>query len=302
MDILAVRNLRKVFGRRVVANEDISLGVGRGEIMGVLGPNGAGKSTLLHQCLGLTKPTSGSITIEGHDVVAEPAIARERCSFQPQIQAPPWGLKPRRSIALMGRMRGMDRRGAERRTEQLVERLELGEWADRPMNQLSGGAARLVSFCFAVVCPGDIVILDEPTNDVDPVRRRLLWDVVRDLAAAGSAVLLVTHNAPEAQQAVDRLVIVDHGRVVAAGRPSELSSRVGDQLRLELRPAPGATIEEAPFDVDVGNRIVAMVPPDRAEEAVRWCREQQRLGLVESYSLGPSTLEDIYLASVGEHA
>jgi ABC-2 type transport system ATP-binding protein len=298
---LDVCSLRKVYRRRIVANDDISLAVEPGEVMGVLGPNGAGKTTLIRQVLGLTRPTSGSVLVDGHDVVRDPAAARSACSYQPQTQAPLTGVKPRHAIGLVGRLRGASRAEAMARTDELIARLQLEEWADRPLNEVSGGTARLVSFCFAAVQAGHLVVLDEPTNDVDPMRRRVLWQLVRELADSGSGVLLVTHNVLEAQQAVDTLAIIDAGRVVAAGTPAELRGAGPPRLRLELRGVPHPS--DLPPFVELHSmdsaRVVATVDLSDAEAAVRWCRGHQDDGALEEFTLGPMSLEDIYLNSVG---
>ena len=121
----------------------------------------------------------------------------------------------------------------------LAEALDIGEWLDQDGRKLSGGVKRLVSFAMAAVVPGRLVVFDEPTNDVDPVRRRLLWAQVRAVGDEGAAVLLVTHNVVEAERSVDRLAILDHGRVIETGTPAELKERVADDLRLELVLEPG---------------------------------------------------------------
>jgi ABC-2 type transport system ATP-binding protein len=154
----------------------------------------------------------------------------------------------------------------------------------------------------AAVEPGKLVILDEPTNDVDPVRRRLLWAQVRSLADEGSAVLLVTHNVIEAERSVDRLAILDHGRVLAEGTPADLKSGIADELRLELVLDPNADAIETthftgPFTT-VGNRIVATVRARMAGEAATWAGDLRRAGRIEEFSLSPATLEDAYVALV----
>jgi ABC-2 type transport system ATP-binding protein len=155
----------------------------------------------------------------------------------------------------------------------------------------------------AAVVPGRVVMLDEPTNDVDPVRRRLLWRQVRTLADHGAAVLLVTHNVIEAERSVDRLAILDEGRVIAEGTPADLKGRLGAALRLELVMDPDATdVPASPFGlsaVPVGNRVMVGVPTDAAGQAVAWAESLERAGLVEEFTLGPATLEDVYVALVG---
>src|SRR5262245_56161442 len=215
--VLQIQHVTKVYRKGVRANDDVTLDVAAGEVVGLLGHNGAGKTTLLNQVIGLTRPTSGSIVIDGVDVVADPAEARRACSMQPQSHAPLEGVTPRQVIELVARLWGAGRRRARQRTAELIAALELEPWAKTVGERLSGGIRRLTAFCLAAAEPGRVVMLDEPTNDVDPIRRRLLWQQVRGLADAGSAVLLVTHGVVEAERVVDRLVILHHGRIVAGG-------------------------------------------------------------------------------------
>ena len=301
--LLEIAKLTKVYRTGVRANDGIDLSIDSGEVFGLLGHNGAGKSTLVSQVVGLLKPTAGSILIDGRDMVADPGLARRLCSFQAQSQVPIDGLTPRQAIELLGQLRGASRADVQSRRERLVEALDLGEWLDVDAARLSGGVKRLVAFAMAAVAPGRLVMLDEPTNDVDPVRRRLLWQQVRCLADRGAAVLLVTHNVVEAERSVDRLAILDEGRVVAEGTPAELKARLGAELRLELVIDPRtADLPVSPFGrsvVPVGNRLMVGVPRDAAAVALAWAESLQRTGAVEEFTLGPATLEDAYVALVG---
>jgi ABC-2 type transport system ATP-binding protein len=237
-------------------------------------------------------------------MVADPGLARRLCSFQAQAQVPIDGLTPRQAVDLLGQLRGASRSEVQRRRERLVDALDLGEWQDVDAAQLSGGVKRLVAFAMAAVAPGRVVMLDEPTNDVDPVRRRLLWRQVRTLADHGAAVLLVTHNVIEAERSVDRLAILDEGRVIAEGTPAELKAGLGAALRLELVLDPDVDEPPAsPFGlsaVPVGNRLMVGIPTDGAGQAVAWAESLKAAGLVEEFTLGPATLEDVYVALVGD--
>jgi ABC-2 type transport system ATP-binding protein len=301
--LLQIEELTKVYRNGTRANDGISLAIGEGEVFGLLGHNGAGKTTLVNQVVGLLKPTSGSIRIDGRDIVADPGLARRLCSFQAQAQVPIDGLTPHQAIDLLGQLRGSSEAEVQRRRERLVDALDLGEWLDVDAARLSGGVKRLVAFAMAAVAPGRVVMLDEPTNDVDPVRRRLLWRQVRTLADHGAAVLLVTHNVIEAERSVDRLAILDEGRVIAEGTPAELKGRLNAALRLELVLDPDAPeLPVSPFGlsaVPVGNRVMVGVPMDAAGQAVAWAESLKRVGSVEEFTLGPATLEDVYVALVG---
>jgi ABC-2 type transport system ATP-binding protein len=154
----------------------------------------------------------------------------------------------------------------------------------------------------AAVTPGKIVIFDEPTNDIDPLRRRLLWQEVQNLAKQGSAVLLVTHNVLEAERVVDRLAIIDEGRVRGIGTPASLKEGEGDAMHLELTLEPYRTEPVLPDylkqPVIVNRRIVARVSPEDIAMAIEWARGLKESNVIEEFSLGPATLEDIYIRLV----
>jgi len=299
--LLDVDRVTKVYRGGVKANDEITLSIDAGEVFGLLGPNGAGKTTLIAQIIGLAAPTSGTITIGGVDVVLRPNVAREACSYQPQSSVPIDGLTPLQAIELAGRIRGGDKTRVRARARELVEALDLTEWQSKAAT-LSGGVSRLVAFCMAAVQPGRIVILDEPTNDVDPLRRKLMWQQVRVLADAGSAVLLVTHNVLEAERCVDRLAIIDGGRVVGAGTPASLKGDLGSWLHLELFLEPGVDAPVLPPFMERpttnGRRLIGEVSPSSVDEAVRWATRMREEGAAEEFSLGPATLEDVYVRHV----
>ncbi|MEE2778409.1 MAG: ABC transporter ATP-binding protein [Acidobacteriota bacterium] len=171
---LRISALGKTYRGGVVANADIDLQVAPGEIYGLMGPNGAGKTTLVKRIIGLLKPTEGSIHLDGHDLVADPARARQLCAYLPQGQMPIDSLKLAEAIELAGRIRGGDRASRRERTARLIDKLELEEWRTTIGMKLSGGVRRLVGFAMATVWPARVVILDEPTNDIDPSGNRLL--------------------------------------------------------------------------------------------------------------------------------
>ena len=301
--LLEISGLTKTYRKGVRANAGVDLSVGAGEVYGLLGHNGAGKTTLVNQVIGLLRPDAGTIVIDGRDAVAEPGFARSACSVQPQATLPINGLTPNQAVELIGRLRGGNAADVRRRRDALFESLEIGEWARTDGAKLSGGVKRLVGFAMAAVTPGRIVILDEPTNDVDPVRRRLLWSQVRALGDEGAAVVLVTHNVVEAERAVDRLAILDHGRVIETGTPAQLKDRVADDLRLELVLEPGAAPPALPDfvlrSVASGQRHLATLPSTAAAAAVGWAEALRAGRTVEEYHLGPATLEDVYVELVG---
>jgi ABC-2 type transport system ATP-binding protein len=303
MALLEIENIRKAYRGGVLANDDISLSVVAGEVFGLLGPNGAGKTTLVNQIIGLLAPTSGTIRLAGVNTIENPGFARQACSFQPQTQVPIEGMTPFQAIELAGRLRGGRADQVRARTLELIESFELNEWSKKDGRALSGGVRRLVAFCMAAVVPGQVTILDEPTNDVDPLRRRLLWQQVRLLADQGSAVLLVTHNVLEAERSVDRLAIIDRGKVIGSGTPGSMKNGDGDYLRLELLLEPGTTLPSPPaflsHTVNGGRRLIGRVKAADMTQAALWANQMKADQLVEEYSIGPATLEDAYIRKIG---
>jgi ABC-2 type transport system ATP-binding protein len=296
--ILEITGLTKRFGP-VVASDGVDLRVRPGEVVGLLGHNGAGKTTLVSQVVGL-------------DAVADPATARRCVALQSQAQAPLDGMTPGQAIEIAARLRGLSRADARARTEALADELDIRDWIKRRAlpdgRGISGGVRRLTSFAMAAVAPVPLVILDEPTNDVDAGRRRLLWGTVRRLADAGAGVLLVTHNIAEAESVMDEVVILDRGRVAAAGTPSRLQGGTGEELRLELALPPGSEEPSATLDPPVpfsrrthtGRRLVLTLASPDAGAAVAWATKLRSADVIEAYTLAPITLEDAYLAAIAD--
>ncbi len=299
--ILEIRNLVKEFKNGLRANDDISISIELGEVFGLLGPNGAGKTTLVNQIIALLKPTSGELILDGVDIIKNPAFAREVCSVQPQGSVPIDGFTPTQAIELVGHLRSKNRFAVKKRTRALIEALELGKWANKPGAQLSGGVRRLVSYSMATVAPGKIVILDEPTNDVDPLRRRLLWKEIRSVADAGTAVLLITHNVLEAERVVDKLAVIDKGKVIASGTPASLKETLTSKLLLDIKLEPGVLAPKVPDFVTstiVGRRLKASVENGSVTRAIEWAHELQRKKIAEEFSIAPASLEDVYVRMV----
>lgn len=301
---LSVSKVSKTYPGGIMANDRVDLEIQPGEVFGLLGPNGAGKTTLVNQIIGLLAPESGRITLGGVDLVRDPAAARRLCSYLPQANVPIDSIPVARAVELMGRIRGASKQDARSRGEALLEALEISGWRAELGSRLSGGVRRLVGFVMVSVAPGDLVILDEPTNDVDPRRRRLLWEQIRRLAGEGRSVLLVTHNVLEAERSVDRLAILNRGRIVAEGSPGALAGGDRGRLRFELTMEPGG--QELPFPSFVGTvahtgrRALTSIAEDDAAPALEWAQNLVRQGLAESFELGPTSLEDRYLALVGQ--
>jgi len=303
---LCIDGITKVYADGVRANDAITLRIEPGEVFGLLGPNGAGKTTLVNQIVGLLKPTSGSIHLGEVDLVADPGVARQLCAYLPQAQLPIESLRAMEAAVLTGRLRGGRPAEVRRRVGELFDALQLRPWERSLGASLSGGVKRLVGFTMTAAVPRPVMILDEPTNDVDPLRRRLLWQEIRALAAGGSAVLLVTHNVLEAERAVDRLAVVDGGRVVAQGTPSALKAADRGRLRLEVVLEPGAAEPGLPAfaedPVRAGRRLFVSLDEGAAAAAIEWVGSLVRAHIAEEFGLGAATLEDTYVRLVGAEA
>lgn len=298
MSILEISDLRKQYRSGTLANAGISLTLEPGEVYGLLGPNGAGKTTLVRQVLGLLKPTSGQILVEGVDVIANPGYSRSRIGFLPQGQFDMQSLHVDELIESVARLRGLPSAKARRRSDELIDKLELGDFRKTSMHSSSGGIRRLAGFAAAVVGDTRLLVLDEPTNDVDPIRRQLLWDTIAELGHAGRSILLVTHNLAEAERVIDRLAIIDGGRILREGSPASLRSVVTDRLRLELTLTREVAIHPALL-ADPRVREVYLFEQSDLQSVSTWLAGLREDGSLLDFRIGPPNLDDIYAAAVG---
>ena len=305
--LLKVEEVTKIFnqqGNKVVANDNVSFEMDKGEIFGLLGHNGAGKTTIINQIMGLLKPTQGNIYLNGKSVVNSPNIARHICSVQPQSQISLNEMTPKAAISIMGEMRGLDKATVKRRSNELFESLGIIEWVNKPSETLSGGVKRLTTFCMAVIAPGELVILDEPTNDVDPVRRRYLWEYIGNIIRDGTSIILVTHNVLEAEKVVDRVAIMDKGRFVSYGNISDIKKKVDNLLKLEMTVDRDSTDIELP-NWAVSNRLqnsklICKLEHEHVQNSINWVTQKVRQGEIMDYSVSPTTLEDVYVELTSE--
>ncbi|WP_199806789.1 ABC transporter ATP-binding protein [Streptomyces sp. NRRL F-5727] len=313
----AVRDLVKTYpatrgGRgtpatpEVRATDGISLDVRGGEIFGLLGPNGAGKSTLVRQLTGLMRPDSGSVTLLGHDLVRHPERAARLLAYLGQESTALDELTVTLAAETTGRLRGLSAAEARAERDAVLDELGLAELAGRPLKKLSGGQRRLACFATALVGHRPVLVLDEPTTGMDPVARRAVWAAVdRRRAEHGTTVLLVTHNVIEAETVLDRVAVLDRGRVIACDTPAGLKERVAGEVRVELlwrESAPLGLPEVAALRdraQETGRRWVLRLAPDEARAAVAAVTGGAAFAALDDFTLATPSLEDVYLALGG---
>ncbi|MET8680647.1 ABC transporter ATP-binding protein [Streptomyces sp. NPDC004647] len=290
----------------VRASDGISLEVRRGEIFGLLGPNGAGKSTLVRQLTGLMRPDSGTVRVLGHDLVRHPERAARLVGFLGQESTALDELTVSLAAETTGRLRGLDARTARAERDAVLDELGLTEIAGRPLKKLSGGQRRLACFAAALVGDRPVLVLDEPTTGMDPVARRAVWEAVdRRRSERGATVLLVTHNVIEAETVLDRVAVLERGRVIACDTPSGLKALVAGEVRLEL-----VWRDQAPLDVpevaalrasarESGRRWVLRLAPEEARAAVAAVTGGSAFAALDDFTLTTPSLEEVYLALGG---
>ena len=289
----------------ILANDNLTFTINRGEIFGLLGPNGAGKTTLIQQVIGLLKPNAGSITVEGIDVVKYPDMVKPLIGFLPQTGLPMRSLEVERALHYTGRLRGQSEGDAKLQTRQLIEELDLGKDAKRYVNKLSGGMLRLVNFAMSLMGRPKLLVLDEPTNELDPVRRKQVWDKIAELnRLEGVTCILVTHNVLEAEKVIQRVCVMQSGRIVVLGTPGEIKKSTGSQVRLEFQVKEGEVLPTASLNrlADLGQLEETKPGKYRlvvAEQSIPKATEVmvQQLGLdnLEDFRIAPPSLEDVYL-------
>jgi ABC-2 type transport system ATP-binding protein len=209
------------------AVDDVSFVVPTGSVLGLLGPNGAGKTTLVRMLTTLSVPTGGTGRVAGFDVVRQPNDVRRSMGLTGQAATVDEILTGRENLRLIGALYGLPRRYVQQATERLLDRFDLTEAADRMAKTYSGGMRRRLDLAVSLLAAPPILFLDEPTTGLDPQSRAGLWEVLRDLVAEGTTLVLTTQYLEEADQLADEIVVVDKGKVIAAGTPTQLKDQAG---------------------------------------------------------------------------
>jgi ABC-2 type transport system ATP-binding protein len=296
--------LGKRFGE-LWALRNLDLNVAPGTVLGLLGHNGAGKTTAIRILTTLSQPSEGSGTVAGLDVVTDAAAVRERIGVASQQATVDGLMTARLNLVTIGRLRGMSKAAARLRGDELLEQLDLTEFAGALVKTYSGGMRRRLDLAASLMGQPEVLFLDEPTTGLDPRSRGDLWQMLTELVRNGTTVILTTQYLEEADRMADDIVVLDHGQTVAHGTPSELKSRIGDD-RLEVKVTTAADLpaaagamsafaESAPtFDADLLTVTTAIKPGVRVIDVVR-ALDDAGIDAVD-ISRREATLDDVFLA------
>jgi ABC-2 type transport system ATP-binding protein len=311
--VIAARELRKRFAVRrrgpVEAVRGVDIDVRRGETFGFLGPNGAGKTTTLRMLTTLLPIDGGEASVAGYDVRREPERVRGRIGYVSQLGGADDLATGRENLVLQGRLYGREATAVRRRAAELVELLDLGEFAERRVETYSGGQRRRLDVALGLVHEPEVLFLDEPSTGLDPQNRANLWEHIRALRAGGTTVFLTTHYLEEADALCDRVAIIDHGRIVACDAARALKREVaGEAVLLSLREGNGAVararerLQAQPYvrELTADGTDLRLYVEDGAAALPELLRllDGEHIG-VRSMSLSEPTLDDVFLRYTG---
>jgi len=305
---IEAEGLRKRFGK-TVALDGLDLVAEPGQVVAVLGPNGAGKTTFVRAVATLLRLDGGSLLVGGRDVRRDPAAVRRAIALAGQFAAVEPAMTGRENLQMVARLFGLDRRTARARADRVLEQLGLTEAADCLARTYSGGMRRKLDLGASLVGEPRLLLLDEPTTGLDPRSRIELWDAIRELVHRGTDVLLTTQYLDEADNLASHIVIVDHGRSVAAGTPTELKRRVGGNVievhvrrRDDMRAVADALrrMDHGEVQIDEATRRVSVGVEQGGERLMAALRSVEAAGIeVEDVALRQPTLDEVFLGLTG---
>lgn len=296
---------------KVRALDNLSLEVEEGTVLGVLGPNGAGKTTCVRVLSTLLRPDSGSATVAGIDVIAQPDKVRKVIGLSGQYAAVDESLTGWDNLVMFGRLYHLSNSQAKARATELLEQFKLTDAAKRAITTYSGGMRRRLDLAAALIVRPKVLFLDEPTTGLDPRGRLDMWDVIKDLVAGGTTLLLTTQYLEEADQLADKIAVIDHGKVIASGTVDELKTQVGgEKLEITVQPASliaaKAALElvaghDAQVDEQFNRVSVAVTGGSSALTEVVRALDSRDISILDLALKRPS-LDDVFLALTGHVA
>jgi ABC-2 type transport system ATP-binding protein len=302
-----VENLTKRFGD-FVAVDALSFSVGHGEIFGLLGPNGAGKSTLIRMLTTLVPPTSGSARVNGFDIVNQANDVRQSIGVIPQATTSDGDLSAEENLTIFAKLYGIPREKRNRTIHQLLEDVDLTQWASKPVKMFSGGMRRRLEIARGLVHEPKIFFLDEPTTGLDPVSRTAVWDMLDRLKRERDLTILVTtHYMDEADKLCDRIAIVDHGKLAALDSPLKLKASIPGKNILEVSFAdvPAGWAEKLNALPEVANvkaegKIFRISSNNGTRTTMALMEAVREAGMdVTSLTVQSTTLDDVFLHYTG---
>lgn len=310
-DIITARGLVKRYGE-VTALDGLDLSVPEGSVYGLLGPNGAGKTTTVRILTTLLKPDAGSATVDGFDVVKKPNDVRRVIGLTGQYAAVDEYLTGRENLRMFGDLYHLPSAYVKDRSQELLERFDLAQAADRSLRTYSGGMRRRLDLAASLIAKPRVLFLDEPTTGLDPRARIGLWEVIRDLVADGTTVLLTTQYLEEADQLAEQIVVIDHGRVIAKGTSDVLKDQVGgdrlevvvtDQHLLSAAADALAPLANGEVTIDADERKVTAPVTGGSLVLVDAVRSLDAAHVgIDDVVLRRPTLDDVFLSLTGHAA